>query len=84
MNKQTWFEYYDEHESKFRWFFQDYGFDVLWNGLREARGCQDISAMFSFMNEVWFRLPDNKFNIMENPSGWSQFLHLLEELPEQT
>ncbi len=78
MTDKDWFQLFDNTKDKFEWFFLEYGFDNHWQNLKEARKCQDIRAMLSFMNDVWFRLPDNKFNILANPPGWNEFLALIE------
>lgn len=77
MTKQEWLQLFDDTKDNFKWFFDDYGYD--WNKLLELRKAEDQDGMYSYMNNVWFELPDNQFNIMRNPKGWSDFLNLLEE-----
>jgi hypothetical protein len=31
------------------------------------------------LDEIWYYLPDDLFNIKENPKGWRDFLNLIEE-----
>jgi len=45
----------------------------------EYRKIENVTMMISIMNSVWFHLPDNKFNIIENPKGWKEFLYLIED-----
>lgn len=47
----------------------------LWN-LAEAGESEHIR---NILNGIWFELPDNIFNIRNNPPGWEQFLHFVEE-----
>jgi hypothetical protein len=77
MTKQELLQLFDDTKDNFKWFFDDYGYD--WNKLLELRKAEDQDGMYSYMNTVWYELPDNQFNIMRNPKGWSDFLNLLEE-----
>ncbi len=81
MTLEQWFKDYDATVDKFNWFIKRY-FSLMWINLCEAREKQDFPKMLNIMNNVWFALPDGYFNIMNNPKGWSEFLHLLEDLPE--
>ena len=47
---------------------------VLEEMAKENKGME----LFNQLNDVWFHLPDNVFNIMENPKGWDKFLSLVE------
>ena len=76
MTDQEWIAYFDEHKDKFKWFI---GAVSQWLPLKRARSARDRKQMTSIMNHVWFILPDNRFNIIENPKGWSEFLTLIEE-----
>ena len=87
MTAKDWLIAFDVEHPKFKWFFLEYGFTKQWYLLMEIRSheCEcksDEDRMFkmkTIMNEVWFKLPDNIFNIMVNPRGWSSFLNLIEE-----
>jgi hypothetical protein len=79
MNKKQWLTQFDITYTKFMWFFIDYGFGQDWLNLIKLRKMGEWRSMLVIMNNVWFRLPDNKFNIIENPPGWSEFLILIEE-----
>ena len=81
MKKVEWLKYFEEHNLKFLWFFNRYGFQFEWNSLTAAHKIEDTTAMMAIMNDVWFKLPDNIFNIRGNPRGWPQFLTLLENPP---
>ena len=78
MNDKKWLELFDNTKDKFKWFFIEYGYESVWDELNILRGQESQLKMISLMNRVWYQLPDNKFNIMENPAGWSEFLTLLE------
>jgi hypothetical protein len=47
----------------------------LWN-LAQAGESEHIK---NIMNGIWFDLPDHIFNIRNNPPGWEQFLHFVED-----
>lgn len=87
MNAQEWLELFERTNDKFRWFFLQYGFGTQWTLLIEIKDhsceCKSdddrMNKMLSIMNHVWFCLPDNTFNIMNNPKGWSEFLNLIEQ-----
>ena len=75
MEKEEWLRLFDETKNEFRWFLEDYGY---WDAIEKARLDDDYVIMSDIMNQAWFMLPEHKFNIMENPRGWSEFLNLLE------
>ena len=79
MTDTEWFKLFDETNYKFLWFFVDYGHGEVWDRLVEERANENREMMIELMNIVWFLLPDGRFNIMENPDGWSEFLNLIEE-----
>lgn len=81
MTKQEWLDYYDENREHFGWFIVDY-FPEWVIPLTYARHKEQTGRIITILNDIWFRLPDNRFNIVENPPGWSQFLHLIENLPK--
>lgn len=63
---------------KFSWFITQYfGEEVLLECYELARK-GDGNKLISILNDIWFRLPDGRFNIMENPTGWSEFLSIIE------
>jgi hypothetical protein len=75
----AWFTYFDQNKDKFKWFFDRYFDPCVWTDLMGAREREDHSKMDIIMNIVWYELPDSRFNIQNNPTGWSEFLQLLEE-----
>lgn len=77
--EEQWFQRFDETKDKFHYFFEDFDFEEEWRRLLAARQRNDIIEMNSIMNMVWYELPDTKFNIINDPPGWSDFLWLLEE-----
>ena len=78
LTDREWFQLFDSTRHKFEWFFDEYGFGLHWDKMMACRLREDREGALSVMNVVWFELPDNKFNIIENPKGWSEFLDLLE------
>ena len=82
MKDSQWFRYFENTNQKFKWFFLEYGYVEDWKWLKWAfiHRDKDPSArvkMTNIMNKVWLELPDSKFNIMQNPPGWHEFLYLL-------
>ena len=64
---------------KFRWFIvRYYGEDYFASLVELAENGKNVE-LANRLNRVWFELPDNIFNIMENPPGWWEFLSLIEE-----
>ena len=78
MTKIEWFFQFDKTKDNFKWFWEQY-FPGKWEQLLALRENDDIDGMINSMNDVWFWLPDNKFNIMVNPKGWNEFLYLVEQ-----
>jgi|WetSurMetagenome_2_1015567.scaffolds.fasta_scaffold421471_1 hypothetical protein len=78
MNDKEWFKLFDETASEFKWFFIAYGFEIEWESILKLRNLEQRDSIMTIMNNVWYYLPGNKFNIKENPSGWSEFLRLIE------
>ena len=76
--KETWLKIFDNTYSNFEWFIEKH--EPIFNqALKEARKENNCIKMMSIMNEVWFLLPDDEFNIIVNPDGWKNFLYLIEE-----
>ena len=81
--KDEWLSMYKDYKPKFEWFiishFGQSKMDELDDLSKQEQGVRDpIERMISILNDIWFYLPDNKFNIMEDPPGWSEFLRLIE------
>ena len=71
-------EQFLEHCQKFQWFLDKY-FPRLYGRLVQLAKDKNGSQLITDLNWVWFGLPDHKFNIIENPPGWSEFLDILED-----
>lgn len=82
VTKEQWLKNFDNSKSEFEWFILKYFGIRVMESINSYRVDDDYGKMITIMNDMWFRLPDNKFNIMENPKGWNEFLYLLEELPK--
>ena len=63
---------------KFEWFITKYF------GQEETDRCKSLAengqeyGLLIALERIYFYLPDNIFNIKENPKGWYEFLSLLE------
>lgn len=77
-NDKEWLELFDKTNTTFKWFFDTYFESEVWEQLILYRNQENIQLMMGIMNNVWYMLPDHKFNIIENPKGWSEFLTLIE------
>lgn len=64
---------------EFRWFIEEYFGDEAVEKLKNYAKEGNEFKLRSALNEIWFRLPDDIFNIRENPKGWAKFLQLIEE-----
>lgn len=69
---------FDDGYPKFKWFIKEY-LPHLIDYIEIARKEKDTSGLLALLNDVWFSLPDGRFNIIENPPGWSEFLNVIEE-----
>lgn len=78
MEDKQWLTNFDESFPKFKWFIEEYFVNTVITKILLYRKNEDVVSMRSILNDVWFILPDNKFNIRENPEGWKEFLNLLE------
>ncbi len=63
----------------FRWFIVDYYGEVYYDSLVGMAERSENGALLNALNSIWFELPDNIFNIRENPHGWYDFLSIIEE-----
>lgn len=81
MNKseKSFVERVRETMPKWVWFVRRYfgpeGVRII-NGFIDSK---DEVSLKGVLNEIWFKLPDNIFNIKENPTGWTEFLDLVED-----
>lgn len=81
MNKKQekrFFALFDEKLPEFQWFIERYFAGVTLQTVLKLRKEEKSKELMSELISIWFMLPDNKFNIMENPPGWSDFLTLIE------
>jgi hypothetical protein len=78
-NKEKWFDQFDRTKDEFQWFIIQYFGERVWSMLLNARKNENQIGMLHIMNSIWYNLPSDKFNIRENPKGWSEFLALFEE-----
>lgn len=74
-----WLKLYDKNFDKFEWFISK----DLKKELSRARDNKDIGMMMSLLTGIWFALPDNRFNIIENPEGWEEFLAVIDNPPKR-
>lgn len=79
MENKRWLQEFDATKHTFKWFFIEYGFDDEWKWLEECRAKNQVGKMKVIMNNVWFELPDDKFNVKVMPNGWENFLSLIED-----
>ena len=80
MTEQEWLKRFDESKQEFKWFIDQY-FPGNFSKLEHMRNMCRWSSMLNLMNDMWYKLPDDKFNIVEKPKGWSQYVSLLEDPP---
>lgn len=75
---KDWFIYWDENHKTFEWFIVQYFGQAVMDELNQFRIEEKGANMFSRLDAIWYELPDNRFNIIENPKGWHEFLMLIE------
>jgi hypothetical protein len=78
MTAADFFEKYDRNYPKFEWFIKKY-FPKYVAELKLARDADKFVRVLDILNDVWYKLPDNKFNIIVMPEGWREFLYTIEE-----
>ena len=72
-------EYFLDNKEKMQWFIEKYfGFNFFLNLVRLAKE-KRRNELYNQLNRVWFDLPDNKFNIIENPEGFNELLNCVEQ-----
>jgi len=79
MTDEEWFKLFDETSKTFKWFIIQYFGVYRWDELMFHINRDQKDKAIIIMNEIWFDLPDSRFNIIENPKGWREFLNLIEE-----
>ena len=78
MNRDICKEFLEKCE-KFKWFIVQYIGEPYYESLLELAKCDKNDELYNCLSRVWFMLPDSIFNIKEKPSGWLDFLELIEE-----
>lgn len=68
-----------ENCAKFKWFIERYFGESEFMRCKELAEANKEDELLNTLNRIWFYLPDNVFNIKENPDGWSEFLSIIEE-----
>jgi hypothetical protein len=63
----------------FKWFIIKYFGEKAFLALLELANNDKTEDLLEALHVIWFQLPDNQFNIIENPKGWKEFLNLIEE-----
>lgn len=66
-----------EKKEEFKWFIIKYFGEEYFEYLIKLAESEN-GRLISELNDVWFKLPDDQFNLIENPKGWSEFLSLVE------
>lgn len=72
-------EAFDNGYPEFRWFIRKYFGQSKIDAIEELRKKGKARALVNLLTDVWYHLPDNKFNIIENPTGWREFLNVIED-----
>jgi len=78
MTVQEWIKQFNETKETFSWFIIEHFGKFMLSDIEFHVSRGEIDKARILMNCVWFELPDSKFNIIENPKGWNEFLFLLE------
>lgn len=78
MTKQEFWAAHDKALEAIRWAILSYFGQEAIDKITELRAKEDVMGCLAFHNDVWFHLPDGRFNIIENPPGWHTFLSFLE------
>ena len=74
---EEFFDDFLEHLPSFRWFISDYfGEDTVEELVQMA--IYRNNSLLAALNDIRYQLPSSKFNTIEDPPGWSEFLALLE------
>lgn len=68
-----------EGVSEFGWFIEKYFGAQKLVHMKELAHKGEEDSLRSECNDVWFRLPDNIFNVRERPRGWMKFLSLIDD-----
>ena len=74
---EEWIKELNERYPKFRWFVPN----EIKEPLALAMFTKNYGNALSLLSQLWYILPDNEFNIIENPPGWSDLLFLIDNPP---
>ena len=50
----------------------------VWEELMKLVDDGKGKKVYNVLTNMWFVLPDHKYNIIENPPGWNEFLSVVE------
>lgn len=64
---------------KFQWFIKRWFGQETVDYLKQLANEGKEAELSIKLNDIWFELPDDVFNIRENPDGWNEFLSLIEQ-----
>ena len=70
---------YLEKKGLFKWFIERYYGLQKYMDLWELAENNQEEHLHNELNAIWFELPDNVFNIQNNPPGWEAFISLIDE-----
>lgn len=71
-------KYFLENAELF-WFIPEYFGEETLSQMCEYALRRDYHSLKCIAEDIWFKLPDNIFNIKENPSGWTEFISFLDD-----
>ena len=71
------YENFLKNKKHFEWFILEYFGEQKMKELIALAELKN-TRLLSELNEIWFRLPDSKFNIIKCPKGWVEFLDVVE------
>lgn len=64
---------------KFEWFIKRWYGQKTVDYLKQLATDNKEAELSNKLNAIWFELPDDVFNIKENPEGWLEFLSVIEQ-----
>lgn len=75
--KLSLFEKFDQGYPKFKWFIEKHFKEDVLEKIESHRVNRDERKLLQILNLIWFYLPDDEYNIMVNPPGWNELLHVI-------
>lgn len=63
----------------FKWFIERYFGSQKYIDLWEMAEKNEEQKLKTELESIWYDLPDNIFNIQNNPPGWDAFVSLIDE-----